>query len=119
MGFDKSQKKEESLDERYQKFELDNSNDRRVIKEFEKEVAPYFDREETWFGKKISGFDLFLHEKNLVRYSQRYPHGAVVFNNLSEYNLVKLKIAALRELWRRRRLAQKHQAEAVNSMQRS
>jgi hypothetical protein len=58
-------------------------NDKRIILEFEKELEPYRNRSKTLFRGTsyqvtLSGFWLYLHEKNLFRYSERYRTGAVV-----------------------------------------
>jgi len=58
-------------------------SDNNVIKAFERELAPYYERtlklfEGTVYEKTITGFTLYCHEKNLFRYSQKHKHGAVV-----------------------------------------
>lgn len=108
-------KKQVALQERG-KFNLDNSNDLRVVKEFEQELKPYFARAITVFGKELSGFALYLHENEFFRYSQKYPYGAMVQANLPEFRMVKMKWDALCELNWRRKQAQKHEAENFKSL---
>lgn len=105
------QKTTEAVRERT-KFDLDNENDRRVIREFEAEVAQYLRQSKEIFGRTLSGFNLYLHEKGLFRYSNKYPNGAVNGDRLYDYRMTDLKIRALRELWDRRDAAQK--AEQLN-----
>jgi hypothetical protein len=61
------------------------SNDKRIILEFERELEPYRSRsvelfKGTAYQRTLTGFDLYLHEKNLFRYSERNKTGAVVLH---------------------------------------
>ena len=58
-------------------------SDNNVIKAFERELEPYQKQsltlfEGTVYQIRLTGFALYLHEKNLFRYSQKHKHGAVV-----------------------------------------
>lgn len=113
MAFDKIQ----SLSQPRTRFDLDDSNDRRIIHEFEEELKPFTEKTLIIFGKSLTGFDLYLHEKNMFRYSKKYPDGAVYFDNLAEYEFVRLKWAALGELNQRRIYAKNKEAEEFKNLE--
>ena len=114
MSFHKTQSAE-TVSERT-RFDLDDSNDLRVVKEFENDLRPYFERFEIVFGKKLSGYDLYLHENNLFRYTKKYPEGAVFFEKLAEYRMADMKMHALALLWDRRKEAEKYEEERANQI---
>ena len=96
MGFSKNTKTE-----REEGFNLSNSNDRRVIDEFEKELDLYESRAVTvlknhrTFKRVLSGFELYLHENGIYCYSAQYPLGIFLESKLPEYRFLKLKKRAL------------------------
>ena len=103
---------------REEEFNLDSENDRRVIHEFEREIAPYSGREfkfmpGTKFEKTLRGFELYLHEHGLYRYSSRYPLGAV--GDHETYSFVLAKKKALDKLMDRRKEAEKKEREGLES----
>lgn len=106
MAFDK--KPALSHQER-ESFDLDNDNDRRIVRDFEKDSAQCFGRKKEVFGKALTGFDLYLEEQGLFRYSNKYPDGAVNHARLFEYRMAIMKITALRKLWDRRDEAEKEE----------
>lgn len=90
-----------------QVYQEENSLSNEEIKEFEKELEPYYKRNTRLFnGRNITGFESYLHNKGFFRYSLRYPSGAVVAENVDEYRKVKVKFNALQDLWDRRGKAQ-------------
>jgi len=99
-----------------ERFYIDNQADLETIKEFEKELEPYLKRESNLFGRVLRGFELYLHENALFRYSTRYPYGAVVFENLEKYHLVDMKYRALKELWDRRFKAEQKEKERIQTL---
>lgn len=109
-------------EERTGQFDLMDSNDKRVILEFEKELAPYEERQVVVlkgfgkFEKQISGFELYLHEKGIYRYSTAYPYGAFVVDRLAEYRFLKLKKQALDRLRDSRRKAADHEEARMKSL---
>jgi hypothetical protein len=106
-------------EERTGQFDLMDSNDKRVILEFEKELAPYEERQVVVlkgfgkFEKPISGFELYLHENGIYRYSTAYPYGAFVVDRLAEYRFLKLKKQALDRLRDSRRKAADHEEARI------
>jgi hypothetical protein len=112
----------EVSDERTEQFNLGNNNDRRIIDEFEKELAPYEARKVVVlkgfgkFEKEISGFELYLHENGIHRYSTAYPFGAFVVDRLKDYRFLKLKMQALDRLRESRRKATEHQKVQTDSL---
>lgn len=113
MAFEKPQAT--SYQERT-KFDLNNEQDLFIIKGFEKEIEECFKNPITLFGKVLSGYELYLHKRELVRYSSKYPQGAVVFDNLDLYHLAEMKYRALKELWDREKKARKYDDERVQSL---
>lgn len=103
MAFKKTQ--EESVPQSRTRYDLDNPEDRKAVREFEAEISQYIPRSIEVFGNTIKGIDVYLHEKGLLRYSRKYPYGAVNGSRLQEFRDVQMKIAALRELWDRRDVA--------------
>lgn len=110
MAFDR--KNEKPI---YQICELDpdQRNDLRIIRDFEEELMPFMARNVTVMGKVLTGFELYLHENALFRYSRRYPCGAVVWNNLDGFHHAQRKWRGLNELIRRREIAQMHDSDAA------
>lgn len=85
----------------FQREEAPLSNEE--IKNFEKELEPYFKRKcELFNGREITGFDLYTHEKMLFRFSPQYPDGAVIAGNTEQYREAKRKYDALQSLFDRR-----------------
>jgi hypothetical protein len=103
MGFQQNQASTKT------EYDLDDSVDREIIRYFERELEQYENRdpiivlENTIFERKLQGFELYLHENNLLRYSKEYPCGAVVRSNLSLYNETMMKRRALQILRDRRK----------------
>ncbi|MFA5993339.1 MAG: hypothetical protein WC823_00095 [Parcubacteria group bacterium] len=97
-------------------FSIDNPVDLVVVKNFEQELTPYFAKELNVFGKIIKGFDIYLHEKGMLRYSVKYPGGAVVFSNLNNFEMAQMKYQALRKLWDRRAAAREREEERVQTL---
>lgn len=95
-------------------YDLDNPNDRAEVRRFEKELEPFHQRKVTVLGRELSGFNLFLHENQLFRYSKPYPLGAVVFQNISSYRDALAKYRALSKLRDRREYAGKQEEESAN-----
>lgn len=114
--------KHATSDERTDLFNLGNGNDRRIVDEFEKELAPYEARKVMvlrGFGKferQISGFELYLHENGIHRYTTAYPFGAFVVDKLPEYRFLKLKMQALERLRESRKKAKEYQNDQVESL---
>jgi hypothetical protein len=113
----------EASDERTEPFNIEaNTNDRRIIDEFENELAPYESRSVTVlqgyksFERTLSGFSLFLHENGILCYSRAYPLGAFVQDKLKEYRFLKLKMEALTRLRESRNKAAEHQRVQTDSL---
>jgi hypothetical protein len=100
MSFDS---KTEVKNQQKTAYYLENYQDLQEIKEFEKLLDAYRHREVSVMGKTLKGYELYLHDKNLMRYSTKYPSGAVIMENLREYNLVRMKMQALQKLRRMRK----------------
>lgn len=103
-----SKNKEKSEDRK--ELDLNLENDRRVVREFEKELEPYESRSlmvmcGTVYSRELRGFELFLHENGIFRYSDAYPLGAVA--NPTEYTTANIKHSALCKLRDRREWAEK------------
>ncbi len=118
MGFTKT-----TQEERGEPFNIDNQNDKRVVLEFEKELAPYEQRVVTVlagygrFERNLSGFELYLHENGIFRYSQAYPTGSFVVDKLPEYRFLRLKYGALCKLRERREFAKGQESARVESLE--
>jgi uncharacterized protein YegP (UPF0339 family) len=85
----------------YQREEANFSDE--DIKVFEKELDPYMKRKTQLFnGQEITGFELYLHNNLLFRFSPKYPNGAVVAQNAEKYRESKKKYNALQDLWDKR-----------------
>jgi len=110
MAFDKNQ---ENVFKSRERYDLDDPEDRKVVREFEAEVQPYLDQKKEVLGTMLKGFELYLHEKRLLRYSENYPEGAVNASRLNEFREASMKIYTLRELWDRRDAAEKHETENI------
>jgi hypothetical protein len=114
--------KKEGLAEKQERI-LDpgNSNDKRVIQEFERELKPYIGRSKTLFRGTpyqvtLSGFWLYLHEKNLFRYSESHKNGAVVSENLEYYREALRKYNGMGKLIDRRSHMERQEAERSASI---
>ncbi len=109
-------------EERTGQFDLTDSNDKRVILEFEKELASYEEQKVVVmrgygkFEKCLSGFELYLHEHGIYRFSRAYPFGAFVIDKLPEYRFLKLKKQALDSLRVSRQMASEHQKLQTDSL---
>ena len=95
-------------------FSIDDKADLFVVENFEKELKKYCDRSLNVFGKTITGFDLYLHENGLLRYTAKYQNGAVA--NLEGFEMAKLKYQALRKLWDRRAAGKNYDEERIQSL---
>lgn len=106
MGFSKTETTQYSTE-----YNLDDPVDRELIRIFESELEAFAEREPvtilhgTILERKISGYQLYLHEHNLFRYSLPYPNGAIVSANVGLYRDVEKKRRALENLKYRRILA--------------
>jgi len=93
-------------------YNLDDPADRELVRIFEREMEDYESREPfvvmqgTIFEKKLRGFEILLHEKDLYRYSREYPSGAVVRQNLGIFQDLQMKKRALDNLRFRRKKAE-------------
>lgn len=93
-------------------YNLDDPADRELVRIFEREMEDYESREPfvvmqgTIFEKKLRGFELLLHEKDLYHYSREYPSGAVVRQNLGYFQDLQMKKRALDNLRFRRKKAE-------------
>jgi hypothetical protein len=99
-----------------ERFDIYNENDKKEVLCFEEELKPYLQRSFTLFGKVLTGFELYLHENGMLRYSVRYPDGAVVFENLEKYRIADMKYHALTELWDRRQKAEQKERERIQTL---
>lgn len=88
-------------------YDLDNDADRELIKIFERDIEPFLSKKVELFGRRLSKIEVYFKEKGLMRYSEKYPRGAVVGNKLVEFNEASMKWQALQKLWDRREYAQK------------
>lgn len=114
MAF-KKQKIEYQKEER---IDLNNQENLKEVKEFEKELEPYFIRKcELFNGREITGFDLYLHNNMLYRYSPQYPDGAVVLGNAEKYREAKRKYNALQDLWDRRGKAKAEEERRLQTLE--
>lgn len=108
--------------ERGERFDLGNANDRRIINEFEEELAPYEARKVTVlrgngsFERELSGFNLYLHEQGIFQYTTVYPLGMFVIDELPTYRFLKLKMQALESLRESRKRAVEHESERAESL---
>jgi len=93
------------------RFDINESEDLRVVKEFEEELKPYMEKTLIIFGKTLTGFNLYLHEKRMFCYSKKYPDGAVCFDNLRDYRFALLKWSGLCDLNERRAWAKSKDEE--------
>lgn len=105
MGFSQGQVHEAQ-------YNLDDPVERDIIKTFESELEVYEGKKPitvmqgTIFEKKIGGYELYLHEKDLFRYTRKYPNGAVVAENIGLYRDAEKRKRAVDSLRYRRKLAQ-------------
>ncbi|MEF3692258.1 MAG: hypothetical protein V3574_04370 [Candidatus Moraniibacteriota bacterium] len=99
----------------YQREEANFSDE--DIKAFEKELDPYMKRRTQLFnGQEITGFELYLHNNLLFRFSPKYPTGAVVAINAEKYRESKAKYSALCTLWYKRQISQEKETEKIQSI---
>lgn len=101
-------KKEENAESR--ELDLNIENDRRIVREFEKELEPYEARSLTVmrgtpYARELRGLELYLHENGIFRYSEAYPLGAVA--NIKEMQIATQKNTTLCKLRDRREWASK------------
>jgi hypothetical protein len=73
------------------KYNLNDRFDRATIAEFEAKIEECEKREilffpRTTFERKLSGFNLYLFENNLLIYKGKHKMGAVVLDNLEAYH---------------------------------
>lgn len=97
-------------------YDLDNLDDKKVVREFEAEIQPFMSRSIEVFGRVLSRFELYLHEKQLLRYTEKYPYGAVNANRLHEFHEANMKWQALQKLWDRRDFAEKQESEHIEQI---
>jgi hypothetical protein len=86
-------------------FDIDNSNDLRIIREFEREINPYEGKSYTIGEKTVFSFEKYLHDNGIFRFSKKYPNGAVI--DPQAYRLAWLKRRALDALRHKRFLLDK------------
>lgn len=91
-------------------LDINLENDRRIVREFEKELEPFAGKSivvmtGTPYRRELRGFELYLHENGIFRYSERYPLGAVV--DAEAMHTALSRYEALRRLVDRREWANK------------
>ncbi len=107
---------------REEKFDLYNSNDRRVIEEFERDLAPYMtmqivvNKGEEGYEKTLQYFDAYLHAEKIFHYTDTYKNGALVRSRLEDYRLMRLKWDALCRLKDIRKKASEHDEARIDSL---
>lgn len=103
-------------------FNLDDENTKRLIRTFEHEMEPFFQRrvivESDGKGRhehkiELSGVELYMHENDIFVFSRRYPFGAV--RNPEAYRLTKMKWQKVLELRERRRFAEANRPEPISA----
>lgn len=92
------------------KLDINLENDRRIVREFEKELNPFEGKSlvvmrGTPYLRELQGFELYLHENGIFRYSEQYPLGAVV--DAEAMHTALSRYEALRKLIDRREWANK------------
>lgn len=100
-----SKNKNEKSEGKERKLDLNLENDRRIVRDFEKELEPYEARSlmvmsGTPYARELSGLWLYLHTNGIYRYNERYPLGAVV--DPVAFGVATAKHAALTRLRDRR-----------------
>jgi hypothetical protein len=108
-------KKVEAIENAERALNPSNSNDKRIILDFERELEPYRIKSLTLFRGTpfelmLTGFRLYLHEKGLFRYSESYKLGAVV--DAEEYREALRKYEGLGRLLDQRKFAEAKNQEA-------
>jgi hypothetical protein len=88
-------------------YEIDNDADKELIKMFEREITPYLSMKKEYAGKVLSKIEVYMVEKGLMKYNEKYPYGCGVGNRVPEFNEVQMKWQALQILWDRRDYAKK------------
>lgn len=103
--------------ERRADFDLDYPEDLRLVKELEKKLIQYRDDCEKGYnvisGKNLGLFDLYCVKIGLIKFTEKYPDGAVVLPN--DYAVECKKYRALQELRRKRKYAQEKNREGFLS----
>lgn len=85
-------------------YNLADPIDREIVRVFECELEDYEKREPvtvmkgTIFEKKLKGYELYLHSKDLFRYSRQYPAGAIVEMNIGQFRDAEMKKKAVDSL---------------------
>lgn len=100
-------------------FDLNQENDRRVIREFEKEFEPFMGKYEsvmpgTIYARQIFGFEFYLMKKGIITISATYPLGAI--RDVEKYKLEIMKHSALMNLLSRRKWADRKDREQRESL---
>lgn len=88
-------------------YNIEDAADRELIKMFERDITPFLSVKKECFGKVLSKIEVYMCEKGLMKYNEKYPYGCVVGNRISEFNEVSMKWQALQLLWDRREYAKK------------
>lgn len=95
--------------------EIAISND--DVKKFEKELEPYYKRKTKLFnGREITGFELYLHNSFLFRFSPQYPDGAIIASNAEKYREAKAKFSALQDLNDRREKSKSEEERRLQTL---
>jgi hypothetical protein len=103
--------------EEKKEIDLKNREDLKMIKDFETELMPFYEKKIKIFdGRELTGFELYLHSMLMYRYSPKYPSGAVVAINADKYREAKSKFSALGTLWHRRDKAQAREKEKIQTI---
>ena len=71
---------------------------------------------ELFNGRKITGFELYLHNKGLFRFSPQYPSGAVVMANAEAYREARDKYSAIQSLRYGREQAELKEKERLQTL---
>jgi hypothetical protein len=103
-----------------------NTNDKRIILEFERELEPYLNNSKktltlfkgTQFEITLTGVRLYMHEKGIYMYTERHKTGAVGWDGLHTppYAEFMRKYAGLQKLWGQRAYMELQEAERVASI---
>ncbi|HBI17170.1 MAG TPA: hypothetical protein DDY52_03410 [Candidatus Moranbacteria bacterium] len=98
-------------------LDIRDKEDLEIVNKFEKELESSMNKKTELFdGREITGFELYLHNKGLFRFSPQYPTGAVVMANVEAYRDAKDKYSALQDLWYKRDLAKKREQERLQTL---
>ena len=97
-------------------YNLKNYEDRQKIEEFEEEFKPYEGKTCEVYGKRLYGIDIYLHDNNLLVYSEYYPEGAVVEQNLTKYRVAIAKYEALKAMVRGKKPKEEQASDRLQAL---